>query len=392
MKQKLNLIIAIIALILFNSCKSSKVGTPVKTDKKLAYISKDYGRHGITETPSMKEDGMRTDGKEGSYEWWYTDAEFDDGTTVVVTYYAKYRFDIDGPAHPTMTIDLSLPDGTKIHEMYSDPKGTVINAKKGVCDVTIGDSHIKYVDGHYEVYVKYKDIEYKGIMKSTQAMWRPNSGHVYVGKEDKDYFAWVIAQPSATVTATLDYKGKKTELTGSGYHDHNWGNIAMNKIVNHWYWARASIEGYNIIAAQVVTEKEAAFTSVPVFMVAKDGKLIEDDNSKTIIKREKTVEHEVTGKFYDDHITFIQEAKDGTKYTIELLRKYDIKAYQHINDIKGFKKVIGKLMGIKSSYIRSVGDVILTIEKDGKKEVFKEDHGIWEQMHFGNNKDAHVWN
>ena len=387
-----------LTMFFFASCKNDgkpKSDKPIKTKEKLAFVSDDYTKHGIEETPDLKEDGMHTNGKEGTYEWWYTDAEFDDGTTVVVTYYTKHRFDIDGPAHPTMTIDLSLPDGTKIHEMHQDPEGQVIVAKKGICDVTIGDSHIKYINGSYEVYVKYKNIEYKGIMTSTQVPWRPNTGYTYVteeGKEATDYFAWFVAQPSASVKATLTYDGKTKELNGSGYHDHNWGNIAMNKIVNHWYWARASIEGYNIITAQVISEEKAGYTSVPVIMIAKDGVLLDDDASNVQIKREKTEQHEVTGKFYDDHITFTQKSDDGTTYTIELLRKYDIKAYQHVNDLKGLKKTIGKFMGVKSSYIRSVGDVILTIEKNGKKEVFKEDHGIWEQMHFGNNKDAYIWN
>jgi hypothetical protein len=27
--------------------------------------------------------------------------------------------------------------------------------------------------------------------------------------------------------------------SGSGYHDHNWGDVPMQTLMHHWYWARA---------------------------------------------------------------------------------------------------------------------------------------------------------
>ncbi|WP_238916469.1 hypothetical protein [Clostridium sp. YIM B02555] len=39
-------------------------------------------------------------------------------------------------------------------------------------------------------------------------------------------------------------------------------------------------------------------------------------------------------------------------------------------------------MVVKHSYVRYIGNVKLSIEKNGEKE------GLWEQMFFGSNKDA----
>jgi hypothetical protein len=50
----------------------------------------DYARFGIErEAIEPHEDGLRTDGGPGSYEWWYFDAHLDDGAKLVVVFFTK---------------------------------------------------------------------------------------------------------------------------------------------------------------------------------------------------------------------------------------------------------------------------------------------------------------
>jgi len=45
---------------------------------------------GISKNPvETCEDGMRTTGKSGSYEWWYFDSRLEDGSTLVIVFYTK---------------------------------------------------------------------------------------------------------------------------------------------------------------------------------------------------------------------------------------------------------------------------------------------------------------
>ncbi len=60
---------------------------------RLADKDADYKRFGIAKKPSFKEDGMRTHGGKGTFEWWYTDVTFEDGTAVVVIFFTKNYFD-----------------------------------------------------------------------------------------------------------------------------------------------------------------------------------------------------------------------------------------------------------------------------------------------------------
>lgn len=388
---KLFSIVSIIVLLLA-SC-----GSPPKNDgdHERAFLDSSpegYLNLGISESEAATwEDGMRTDGKEGSYEWWYTDAEFSDGTTIVLIFFTKHRFDVPGPAHPTVHIDITFADGRNIVKMIQEPQGSILNASRDSADVRIDDSYIRYIDGNYQVYFTDGDIEYKALMESTLPMWRPDTGHWYFGDDKKNFFAWFVAQPAAKITGSLTVGGETTALSGTGYHDHNWGNIAMNEVMNHWYWGRTKVGEYNIIAVDIVSEEDTGFTRLPVFMIARNGVILDDDQSRTIVVRENTEQHPETGKFYDNHLTYIQNSADGTAYTVEMIRHQDIVAVSLLNKLPAYKRWLARLIGANPTYVRSLGEVILTVEKDGEKETLNQE-GLWEQMFFGNNKDAYIWN
>ena len=360
----------------------NKTGTSLLTLSDETYINLGLQK----ETVEIWEDGLRTSGKNGTYEWWYTDAEFEDGTTVVVVFFSKFGFDIQGPPCPTVSIDITYPDGTKTTKITSEKKGKLIDSSNKKCDVKVKNSYLKYADGNYELLYADETIEYKAFMKSRLPMWRPETGHMFFDKACKDYFAWLPAQPSCTIDAVLKIDGKSINLSGTGYHDHNWGNIPMNKVMNHWYWCRANIGGYTIIASDIISEKKYGYKRTPIFMLGKDGKIFDLDLTKTAVKREGTYQHEVTGKFMDNHLTFIQQY-DGAEYKIEFIRNKDIVAVSLLEKLPKAKRFAAKLIRANPTYVRILGDVRLTITKKGSEEII-EHEGLWEQMFFGSNKHA----
>ena len=46
-------------------------------------------RDGLTDTVALWEDGLRTDPDGDSFEWWYFDASFSDGSTAVIVFLPK---------------------------------------------------------------------------------------------------------------------------------------------------------------------------------------------------------------------------------------------------------------------------------------------------------------
>lgn len=359
-----------------------------------AKSSRYYEQLGIDKKPAFFEDGMRSTGGEGTFEWWYFDAEYSDGTKIVVVFYTKDGFDVKGPANPTASIDVTFPNGKKIFKRISENKGQKIRASKDQCDVKIGKSSIKYSDGNYLINFVADDVEYTCTMKPKLPMWRPRTGHTYFGDKQEYFFAWFVPQPSADLIATLKVEDETFQLKGNGYHDHNWGNVEMNKLINHWYWCRANIGPYTVIACDIVAEKKYDYTRIPILLVAKDGIIVDDDpEEKTVIKRHDTEYHPVTKKFIDNNLIFTRQLDNGTTYQIEFKRDHDIVADNMLDNLglSPLKKFAAKVMKINPTYIRCIGKVKLSVEENGKKEVFEEE-ALWEQMFFGRNKDAIIGN
>ena len=87
---------------------------------------------------ALWEDGSRVDGRKGSYEWWYYDSHYPDGTVLVLFFFSKMPIDVDGPIKPIATMELTFPDGRKFsEEVYATLEES--HYDKDRCDVRIGE-------------------------------------------------------------------------------------------------------------------------------------------------------------------------------------------------------------------------------------------------------------
>ncbi len=97
-------------------------------------------RDGLTDAVNIREDGLRTNPEGDSFEWWYFDASFNDGSTAVIVFFTKGPLEPSGPARPMVSITITLPDGgRRTAEISSD----VFYASKEQCDVRIGNCRVK---------------------------------------------------------------------------------------------------------------------------------------------------------------------------------------------------------------------------------------------------------
>ena len=71
LKTAMTMLIATLVITSLGCCGSdSKAGAFLAKDQKY------YDSLGIGREPAPREDGIRSTGKEGTYEWWYIDAEY----------------------------------------------------------------------------------------------------------------------------------------------------------------------------------------------------------------------------------------------------------------------------------------------------------------------------
>src|SRR3984885_15192886 len=85
----------------------------------------DYERLGLSpDTVAPWEDGARTDGGRGSFEWWYFDAHLDDGAALVVMFMDKDFTEPQKPLAPMVRINLDLPDGRSLQKVQHFTPGS----------------------------------------------------------------------------------------------------------------------------------------------------------------------------------------------------------------------------------------------------------------------------
>lgn len=355
------------------------------SDKVLARIAdrpEDYKKLGIESNTIAKwEDGMRTDGDKGSYEWWYFDAHLDDGTSVVIIFYTKPLINPNDSLKPYVSVEIDHPGADKkAFEIHVTPAD--FNASKEICDVAIGDNYFRGDLKNYQIHVANDEITIDVSLKAQVPSWRPSTGHIYFGEQDEHLFAWLPSVPQGEVSLDLTMDGKTEHHTGIGYHDHNWGDVVMLKLINHWHWGRAKAGDYSIVSSYITAEKKYGNTELPIFMLAKNGRIIADDTSKVTFSLADEHVDEKSGKPVANSV--IYEYRDGNEiYKISYQRKQTIVDQAFIDGITGLKHMLARLAKFDGAYLRFTGDVRLEHFVDGQKVEDVSDPGIWELMYFG---------
>lgn len=224
------------------------------------------------------EDGYRTAEQPDAFEWWYFDAEFDDGSTAVVVYSTKPMTKPHGPLKPAVQIIMKTPAGKRdlISREYEPAE---LSGSTEGCDVRIGPCWAKGDLQRYEIHAEAEGAGADLVFTRGAPSWRPGAGFSYMNPKKTTYFAWVAPIPYGTVEGSLTYEGKTWQVTGTGYHDHNWGNASPGLAIDHWYWGRAHVGDFSIIFTQISTVKvpRIGVMKLPVFYLAQGDQILTDD-------------------------------------------------------------------------------------------------------------------
>lgn len=335
---------------------------------------------GLTHEVQSFEDGLRSEEQSGSYEWWYFDSKYADGSSLVIIFYTKPVTSFGKKFTPFVSLNYINPNGKEIRTTTASRD---YHFSKDQCDIRIGDCYIKGDLKSYEIYFKNEEAECRITLDSSVPSWRPDSGHLYFG--EKDYFAWLPSVPEGVVTGTLQTAGEKIDLSGTGYHDHNWGNKLMIFLMNDWYWGRAKIGDYVVVSSYIYANKKDGYHETPVFMLAKDGKILTGDTSKYLnyeerdfIKDSYTKRHVARTLVYD-----YNDEEHDIHYRITYKKGDEEIERQIMRDIVGKPlAVMFYLLGFRGSYHRMSGTVVLEKFEGGEIVETIEAPAMWEQMCF----------
>jgi hypothetical protein len=342
----------------------------------------DYERFNLArDAVAPWEDGARTDNRRGTYEWWYFDSHLNDGSSLVVVFMNKDLAAPSDPLTPTIRIDLDLADGRNYQKLLTYPPESWEASTSGA-DVRIGGNRFSGDLHTYRIQATVEEVTVDVTLVGRVPAWRPETGYLLFGAERDKEFGWLPSVPEGAVTATYRIGEEVHETTGVGYHDHNWGNVSLQKIVHHWYWARGQAGPYTVIASRVTAHKRYGYGELAIFMLARDGEIVVDDSGRVRFEALDTYTDQRTGKPVAMRTRYTYLG-DDERWIVTFTRDRDLAKSRMIDNIHGPKRVLAQLARFDGAYLRFAGT--LDIEHH-TGTVLVEKHSseaIWELMYFG---------
>lgn len=337
--------------------------------------------------PEVWEDGMRVDPAEKNYEWWYFDAHLQDGSTLVVVFFPKPMAPMSKGLAPMINVEYVRPDGTS-YKTDLKFEADQFSAAKDRCDVNIAHNYFRGDLTNYQIHVKDERIDLTLDISRTTESWRGDTGHQFFGSDRSVFGAWLVPVPQGTVKARIALDGQEELVEGSCYHDHNWGNVNMLEMRNHWYWARTELGPYTVVVADMVAAEQYDYASTFNFFLARDGKTIADDRDKVEGYRSAPKIQEKFGKPMSDNLKyFYGSATDEVSYVITLRKRDNISELDLLSKAIHNRYVLSLVKwvtGRNSAYYRMIGEATIEVYHKGSlAETHTSDQAIWELMYFG---------
>jgi hypothetical protein len=363
--------------------KSTIMSRDHNSHLRLAGRPADYQKLGIDPVEVAQfEDGQRIGTEKGRYEWWYFDAHLEDGATVVVVFYTKPNVSPNGPLAPRITINLTLPDGRRFEKFYDTAAGQ-FSASREACDVRIGTNRFVGDLHRYRITATIEEVSVDIELTGEVRPWRPRSGHMYFGAEGQEkLFAWLPSVPQGVAHVRYKIGREEYRASGSGYHDHNWGDVPMQTLMHNWYWARAKAGPYTVIASHITGTKAYGYQTQIVYLLAKDDRIVADDEVRVVFEADRVATDDKTRKPVADIARYTYRDGDA-RYVVTFERQKTIVQAVFTERMPLIKRLIARIVGFDGAYHRFTGKVTIEkFEQDERVEVF-DDTAIWELMYFG---------
>lgn len=352
---------------------------------RLASDPADFERLGLTpHSVAPFEDGLRTDPhRRGSYEWWYLDASLDNGAKLVVGFYTKNPATPNTRLAPFVKINLDLPDGRSFEKTFA-ATAEQFSASTDGCDVRIADHRFSGDLETYRVTASIENVTVSVTLTGIVPAWRPATGYEMFARNGAEKtFAWLVAVPNGRVEVDYSVDGQLERAAGVGYHDHNWGDAPMRELMHNWYWGRAQVGPYSLIAAHITAEKAYSYQELTVLHLARDGVVIADDGAKVAVTLARVGIDPLTGKPVADSLTYDYRAGPD-RFTIAFQREQTLARTRFIDVVPSGAKLLARLMRFDAAYLRFTGTLVLRRYVD---DVLVEEHteqkAIWELMYLG---------
>lgn len=312
------------------------------------------------------EDGYRTSGFEEAFEWWYFDSTYEDGTTIVVCYPTKSKHPTRPPLTPNVTTIIKDASGEK-RKVTIDYNASDFSASTETCDVQVGPNRWKGDLDHYEIHNEGEGMVLDLAFDRAAPSWRFSGGVTFSDEENTKWTGWVVPVPHGTVEGTLTLDGDTRPLKGTCYHDHNWSNVAMGALLDHWYWGRGHVADFTLVFAMLTARKGFGFggAKTPIFYLAKGDKILTDEaNPLTLVTRQFA--KGPAGKTYPELLDWHWHTPEGDVHiTLRDVKLLD--AVKLLETVPSWERPLARLLG-NPYYLDFNAELELTVDVAGIHE------------------------
>jgi len=218
---------------------------------------------------TLQDDAFHGRGYLPFIEWWYFDAKFENGYTMVFTVQI-----IDLIVKNIVSTRLSIYNkGITVFKNYEKYSINEFSASSEIPSITLAGKQLMvgtynasencyFYNLNVEVPEGSLSLEFIGCTKG----WK-------LQQKTGDW--WGVILPRANVTGTMTLYSMRMNVTGIGYHDHNW-HITPRIVSNFgWFWGTCYSSNYTFTWAEVyssrvrknpilvVNEKDGGFLEIP---------------------------------------------------------------------------------------------------------------------------------
>ncbi len=310
--------------------------------------------------------------KHGNCEWWYFDARLDNGYTVVLFFRAKH----ERTGKTGVEVVIYKPGQDKVQKIYNYHRSD-FSASTEKAEVKIGKNYFK-ADNSNELFPSYEivlDEEEYGVHLSFKAevqAWMPGKGHTQFG--NLGVFGWVVPLPRAKVTGDIRMGEQIISVQGIGYHDHNWLDFNLVRIIEYWMWGRMYSENFTLIYALIKCNKKWDDYPIMVLMLAKNAEILKSTGEFTL-KQEDSEFYEKIGKNYPKKLLFQFPENNSIQLDVQDIIDSDNLLFE-LHPIMRF--LAKNVLKINPSYFRFFSNFKMGLNLDGKK--FEEKGTTFHEM------------
>lgn len=186
------------------------------------------------------------------FEWFYFDLHSDDGLDLVCTVHP----------HPFNSVfNIALCDiyiyrgqDTILHHFFVIPPPETASAGPGH-DLKLNDNNIiNYKNDCISVRLKDDDLELTFDLKKGVPP-KELRRHQLMPSEQSGSFNWIVSAGSTGARASVTFKKQRWELSGTGYHDYNSGDVNLKKKLKYWLWAKLYTSDGLLVVGNIVDGK-----------------------------------------------------------------------------------------------------------------------------------------